>query len=304
MIRFFKYFQFTTIERNGFLMLCFGIICTNIALFAYKLFNKKEKPISHRMYKLGGVEVIAEKPDKDAVIDHSPAYVKTSFSRKDIRYFTFDPNTASSKDWHKLGLSDRQTQVIQNYLAKGGRFYKKEDLKKIYSISAKDYQLLEPYIAISQRQESRENEPEKKVYTNNKVYDEPNFVAINLADTSELKRLNGIGTVLAARIVKFRDALGGFHSVDQLKEVYGITDESFQRIKSKLTVAGHEIKKLSINKMDMAALDKHPYISKKQAQGIVNYRLQHGDYTDMNTLSQNKALDQEFLRKIEPYLEF
>lgn len=55
-------------------------------------------------------------------------------------------------------------------------------------------------------------------------------VELNSADTTELKRLRGIGSVLSARIVKYRTKLGGFSSVEELKNVYGLSDETYQSI--------------------------------------------------------------------------
>lgn len=177
-------------------------------------------------------------------------------------------------------------------------------MKKIYSISLADHNRLEPYIDISAKEEKFTRSYEAKSETKTKNYIKSITIDLNKADTSELKRLRGIGSVLASRIVKFRDALGGFHDVDQVREVYGISQETFESIKSSLQTSSSDIKKIAINSLSMAELSKHPYISKKQAQAIINYRTQHGNYLDIYTLSQNKALDQDFLRKIEPYLEF
>ena len=52
--------------------------------------------------------------------------------KEPVELFTFNPNTLETEGWRKLGLSERQAKTIMNYRSKGGRFYKKEDLKKIY----------------------------------------------------------------------------------------------------------------------------------------------------------------------------
>lgn len=144
----------------------------------------------------------------------------------------------------------------------------------------------------------------EKTFTTCHIIEKTHFIEINTADTSESKKLKGIGSVLSARIVKFRDVLGGFHSIEQIKEIYGISEETYISIKDKLTLSYLKINKLNINQSTVDELAKHPYISKKQAQALVNYRNQHGAYSKMNNLTQNKALDKDFLCKIEPYLEF
>nr|WP_262885575.1 helix-hairpin-helix domain-containing protein [Sphingobacterium composti Ten et al. 2007 non Yoo et al. 2007] len=221
-----------------------------------------------------------------------------------MNYFTFDPNIISESEWEQLGLSSKQIKVIQNYTAKGGKFYKKEDLKKIYSISENDYRRLEPYIKISTKEDKFIDDTESKHEAKPYKHKESSKINLNIADITALKELRGIGSVLANRIIKFRDALGGFHEVSQLREVYGISEDNYELIKHKIVISASQLKKLPINRFSATELSKHPYISKKQAQSIVNYRDHHGSYLDIYTLSQNKALDQDFLRKIEPYLEF
>lgn len=302
MNNFFKYFQFNTVERNGFIVLSLCVLLVNISLSLYKSLKSSEV-IPHQVYDLNSAESFATK-EVENTPDYSKPYSDFKKTNKTITYFTFDPNTATANQWHKLGLSPKQIQVILNYRSKGGKFYKKEDLRKIYSISEKDYNRLESYITISIADDKSKKSFETSAYEKREVKSIARSISINTADTSELKQLKGIGSVLAARIVKFRDALGGFHSVNQIQEVYGISEETFLNIKDKLIVSSAGISKLKVNDAHIEQFSKHPYISKKQAQAIINYRQQHGAYANFEALAQNKALDQEFLRKIEPYLEF
>lgn len=302
MNNFFKYFQFNTVVRNGFIVLSLCVLMVNISLFLYKSLKSSEV-IPHQVYNLNSAESFATK-EVENTPDYSKPYSSFKKTNKTITYFTFDPNTATANQWDKLGLSPKQIQVILNYRSKGGKFYKKEDLRKIYSISEKDYNRLESYIIISTADDKPKKSFETSAYEKREVKSIARSISINTVDTSELKQLKGIGSVLAARIVKFRDALGGFHSVNQIQEVYGISEETFLSIKDKLIVSTAGIFKLKVNDAQIDLFSKHPYISKKQAQAIINYRQQHGAYANFEALAQNKALDQEFLRKIEPYLEF
>lgn len=301
MKKFFKYFHFNTVERNGFIVLFWLIILINLIRYIYSEINSKDD-IKHQIYELSTQQDTYE---KEYVLNPSAeTSLPMSVSNKDIKYFKFDPNTASADEWAKLGLSAKQIQVILNYRTKGGRFYKSEDLQKIYSITDKDYKRLEKYIDIPSSKENLKFQDNISKNVSETVKKDAIKISINDADTAELKQLKGIGPVFAQRIVKFRDALGGFYAIDQLKEVYGITEETFEQIKHNIELKSNQVKKIRINDLDVNGLSRHPYISKKQANLIVNYRTQHGNYSDMDMLRKNKALDQDFFRKIEPYLEF
>ena len=176
-----------------------------------------------------------------------------------LKLFDFDPNTTKMRDWLKLGLNKKQAQVILNYLSKGGSFKKKEDLKKIYSISDELYAKLAPFIKISSSTYQR-----KKKYLQ---------IELNSTDSSELIKIRGIGPVFASRILKYRKLLGGYISVEQLQEVYGIDSTKFHSLKHNFTSCNLDsIQKININLADFKQLLKHPYISYDFTKDIVNRR--------------------------------
>jgi competence ComEA-like helix-hairpin-helix protein len=97
------------------------------------------------------------------------------------------------------------------------------------------------------------------------------IIELNAADTLELKQLRGIGSVLSNRIVKYRNSLGGFYTVEQLKEVYGISDGVFEQIKEHVTVDIAGLKKFSIDKDSISVMSRHPYFKYKQVIVLVNH---------------------------------
>ena len=228
----------------------------------------------------------------------------SSFARKvlpatDIDYFIFDPNGLSVADWKRLGLSEGQIRVIKNYETKGGRFGKKEDLKKIYSLSEKDYARLEPYIQIQQPKTSRRTSP----LADTSRHETPRLsISLQGVDSVELQQLPGIGPVFASRIVRFRDGLGGFHHLTQLMDVYGMDSARFERIKDYLYLDSGSVKKIPVNTADYHRFAQHPYISSKLANALVQYRRQHGPYQSLADLLQIAIMDEEIFRKIVPYL--
>lgn len=118
-----------------------------------------------------------------------------------------------------------------------------------------------------------------------------------------METVRGIGPAFASRIIKYRNRLGGFHSKDQLREVYGLDSIKYEQIKDQLRVSG-TIRKININTSTFNELKTHPYLNYKQINAIIQYRKQHGNYTDIDDLHQVSILNPEFLRKIAPYLSF
>jgi len=183
---------------------------------------------------------------------------------KDSLFF-FDPNTLDTSGWVLLGLSEKQAAVIRGYTRKGGRFRTREDLKKSFVISERFYQKVEPWIRISMEVSTVSPAGHPAVKT-------PQVICINTADTTQLKRLRGIGTVLASRIVSYRNSLGGFHTVEQLQEVYGLAPEVLQQNRDRLSISQPDLRIININETPERELASHPYISKKLAWIISTIR--------------------------------
>jgi competence ComEA-like helix-hairpin-helix protein len=217
--------------------------------------------------------------------------------------FYFDPNTLSTEGWRKLGLRDKTIQTIQNYLAKGGKFNKPEDLKKIYGLFTDEFERLAPYIRIAETGVSYQNMDDltinKPSATNKSKY---NVIDVNAADTTAFISLPGIGSKLAARIVNFREKLGGFYSIEQVAETFGLPDSTFDRIKQYLKLEKISVKKININTASLEELKSHPYIKYSIANPVVAYRNQHGPFQKIEELKKVMVITEEVYTKILPYL--
>jgi competence ComEA-like helix-hairpin-helix protein len=97
-------------------------------------------------------------------------------------------------------------------------------------------------------------------------------IEINTAGQLEWEMLPGIGPVLAQRIVKLKEALGGYYKIEQIAEVYGVEKETYDKIKENLTCNSKKVTKISFNTATLEELERHPYISQKLAKQIINYR--------------------------------
>ena len=215
--------------------------------------------------------------------------------------FSFDPNTISVEDWQRLGLNERTSKTIINYVRKGGKFYKPEDLQKIWGMPVGFVERVKGYVQINSVKKEflryNENKPafvreERKL----------SVININDADTAALISLPGIGSRLSARIIAFREKLGGFYSVEQIGETYGLPDSTFQKIKGRLQVDGVTIRKINVNTATKDELRVHPYIKWNLANAIVEYRNQHGAFTSLEELKNIALVDEAIFEKISHYL--
>lgn len=222
--------------------------------------------------------------------------------------FYFDPNRTSEEDWKKLGLSEKTIHTIQNYLSKGGHFYKTTDLQKIYGFKSEDFERLEPYIKIEGVTDKDDIKNAKKELKESGLTSTPystlkfRTIDINTADTTAFISLPGIGSKLAARIVNFRDKLGGFYSLDQVGETYGLPDSTFQKIKNTLVLSSPSVKKLNINTATKDEMKVHPYFKWALANAIVEYRNQHGNFSTIEELKKISLITDDVFNKIKNYL--
>jgi len=207
--------------------------------------------------------------------------------------FLFDPNTASDNDFMRLGLKEKQIQTIRNYQSKGGTFRSTADFLKMYGLSDAQKQILADYIVIKEK----ENVKFKKAAEVSKIQ-----IEINAADSVELMRLPGIGDKLSKRIVKYRDLLGGFHTLAQLKEVYGLSEQVIRQIDGMVTVDLAQIRKVDLNFAEWNELAKHPYIQKDLARQIIKFRTKYGSIHQSSVLLDSMILNIDEYARLKPYL--
>ena len=262
-------------------------------------------------------------PDQGAQFGEEGNYQSTPFSNspeesaRPTRLFAFDPNTASPEQLQELGIPRFLALRIEKYRQKGGKFRRKEDLQKIYDFPPALFSKLESYIILPESgqqpngtpslpAESTPHETSAFPARESKPYARPTPTAfdINKADTAQLATLRGIGSKLSARIVKFRDALGGFHSPEQYSEVFGLDSLAISELRRYGRIQSTP-QKLNINTATAEELYRHPYFrNKKLNEVLIRYREQHGPYTSPESLRQVRILDETTLRRMMPYVAF
>lgn len=232
--------------------------------------------------------------NKVTVSDTSP--INTSMQPA---LFYFDPNTISKERLQLLGLSLRTIYTWLHYREKGGRFFKKEDVKRLYTLSVADYERLKPYIQLP---DSREQKSKEKPISNAWHQHSNQPISLNSADTQMLKALPGIGSVLALRIISFRNALGGYFEIQQLKEVYHLPDSIYSKISGRFIIDLSKIKKIDLNSADYKEFSRHPYLRPYVKQLLI-LRKRLGKFSDIRQIQQISLINAQNYRKIAPYLK-
>ena len=223
--------------------------------------------------------------------------------------FEFNPNSADSIELSRLGLPPYIVKNVLKYRAKGGRFKTPASFARIYGLSPELFAELEPYIRIPEQasiskklsvahasdtlcREVRKLPVEK--------YEKGTKVDANVADTVELKKIPGIGSVIARNIVIYRQRLGGFYDLNQLCEVRFFTPELLEWF----VLGDAPVRKLHINQGSLDKLRAHPYLNFHQAKVIVEHRKKKGEIKSLSQLSLYEEFTEKDLNRLSAYISF
>lgn len=251
----------------------------------------------------------------DSIRQQACAPRKKATTRPTLR--PFDPNVADSAQLSQLGLPGWMARNVVRYRQKGGVFRKPEDFRRIYGMTDERFATLLPYIRItrqdtiakdrtavhtqatkSDKDSTQTSRP--SLYPHTSKYPAGTVIALNRADTAELKRIPGIGSVIARMIVDYRTRLGGFYSVSQLKDIR-LRDDLLEPWFSIDTTA---IRRVNLNRGGTASLRRHPYINFYQARAIVEWRREHGPLKDLTPFERHPDFTKEDLEKLGHYVCF
>jgi DNA uptake protein ComE-like DNA-binding protein len=203
----------------------------------------------------------------------------------EIRLQPFDPNQLTVMDWIHLGIPERTAHTIVRYVSKGGRFRRAADLYKIWGIRKTDVQRLLPYVSIPADLHNRSFEPTESMREPPKQMQQ-GMIDVNQADSVEWTRLPGIGPVFARRIVRFREMMGGFHSLGDLRRVYGLSDTVYLQILPFLRISPRPLDTAMLNHFSPRQLMARLQINYETAQAIVAYRKQMGRFLQVEDLKK------------------
>ena len=224
-----------------------------------------------------------------------------------IQMQVFDPNTVDSMTLLHLGFKPWQAKNMLKYRVRGGKYRKKEDLKKLYGMTDSMYLALTPYIYIkdsivvdSARIDSVRTDSLPKWNSTKK----DTILNLRTADTTELKLIRGIGSYRAKMIVRYREQLGGYAQVEQIMEARGMDKVIADSILPHFYIDSVVVNKIPINHIRPEVLQRHPYLNFEQAKAIYEYRRKHIRIKSAEELKKIKGLSPTDIEKILIYLDF
>lgn len=296
-----EFFYFNKSDRRVLLLIAvFSIVLLSLSLFTSES-EDLGKAADSTAVAVGGDTLSYPRHTYDN--PHTPYYSAGAYKPE---RFPFDPNTADSTQLLRLGLQPWQVRNIYKYRASGGVYRKPSDFARLYGLTAKQYRELEPYITISSDYRpaselvAKETPMERDTLKYPVKISPTEHVALNTADTMMLRKVPGIGSYYARRIVSYRERLGGFVAVEQLREIEGFPEDAMKYF----LITDGNIRRLNLNKLTLAQLKAHPYINFYQARDIVEYRRLKGPLHSLDALRLLANFPPEVIRKLEPYVEF
>lgn len=300
------FFYYSRSERRAVYFLLTLIVLLLVAI----IFYSKRDNVSFELVE-NTAEVDSFWMDLSKVKKHPVKEVQNNhFSTSEIKdLFEFDPNSADSIELSRLGLSSFAIKNVLKYRAKGGQFKTPASFSKVYGLSPDLFAELEAYIRIPEQTPMGKNGLSVKktdsIRTENRrffseKYSEGTMVDVSVADTVELKKIPGIGSVIARNIVIFRQRLGGFYDLEQLLEVRFFTPDLL-----KWFVLGEApIKKMRVNHDSLDKLRAHPYMNFYQAKVIVEHRQKRGEIKSLSQLSLYEEFTEKDLKRLSAYFSF
>lgn len=290
-----EFLSFAKWEQQGIVVLLLLIVIVCCIQFFYQ-----PNPVKYHFKDFSKeIELFEQRVDDESSYDY-PQFGNNSrgldvYRRKADSLFLFDPNTASLGDFCKMGFSQKQAEVILHYRIKGGRFKSETDFNKMYVVSDSMFYRLLPYIRIGK---VGKDTVSTKVLKKRIV-----MVDLNTADTTALNNLKGVGASIAQRIIAYRDKLGGFARLEQVKEVYGIDSVRFEMFRGQLSPLSPWAQ-IKINSVSYESLRQHPYLNAYLARNIVYYRMKKGSITNIQQLVSERIISKECSEKLKDYIDY
>ena len=296
------FLYYTKTERQGIIVLVVLILGVYAAPKLFSFFKHAEDTDCKENEKFD-----KEYNDFISVLRETKPHQKSgpsfqSSPQREIKLAIFDPNTADSTTLLSLGLPSRMVKNILHYRNKQGKFRYPEDFRKIYGLTEEQYRTLYPYIQITKDFSSKDT---VRLLTAQSVqrdtlmkYLPGTIISLNSADTTELKKIPGIGSSIARMMVNYRERLGGFFRIEQLQEFH----LKAEKLRPWFSIDIQQTRRINLNKAGMERMLHHPYINYYQAKVIIEYRKKKGSLKSLKQLSLYEEFTPIDLERLEPYI--
>jgi competence protein ComEA len=294
------YFYFSRGEKNGIIILLLIIVLLFALPYALDLFPSEKTEINKEFQnEIALFSQSLSKSDEPTFNNRLDQYIIERYDS--LKLFFFNPNSTTGENFKRLGLTDKQINTINNYLDKGGKFYIKDDFRKIYGIRQQQYQILKPFILLPDNQQnnytnydnSEANISDKKQIDSLFVFDP------NTASNSEYKKL-GLSEKQIGTIRNYLSKSGKFNNKEDFKKIYGISNEQYNKLEPYLNIQ-KEIKSevkttestIEINSATLEQLIDIKGIGKYTANEIIKYRQKLGGFVNIEQLLEIKSIKKE-----------
>lgn len=285
-------------EKRGLLLLLFLLLCVSGGMLYVGMTERT------------GASVQLSPEDAAELEAFATATKERKLRQEAVRtaqLFPFNPNTADSATLLRVGLKPWQVKNLMAYRRAGGRWKNADDFKRLYGLTEEEFQRLRPYIQIpppvkevyfTEHDRARQDSlhylrPEK--FTQLTVLD------LNSVDTLTLRKIPGIGVGYSLAIVSYRERLGGFISVAQLKEIEGLP----ARIEEWFSVEEpFAVRTIAINKSDFKTLVRHPYLNYEQVKVITTHIRKYGSLRSWKDLQLYSEFTPQDFERLTPYFVF
>ncbi len=303
-------FYFSKGEKNGIIVLLAILMVIMAAPYIAELFTNNEPTINKEFEK--EIELFTHSLQKVEEPTYNNRLNQFIIERYDsLKLFYFNPNNTSIENYKKLGLTEKQIETINNYLSKGGQFYVKDDFRKIYGIRHQQYQILKPYILLPDKEYY--NYEEKDFTANEKAFGLDSLFVFNpnTASLQELQKL-GFSKKQTATIKNYLDKGGSFKTKEDLKKIYGISTEQYNKLEPYIFIEKDETKDkiikesiivVELNSSTEEELAKLKGIGEYTAKAIINYRNKLGGFTHIDQLAEIKSINKEHFNAFKSQLK-
>jgi len=277
-----SYFIFSKKEQRGIMVL--GIILLGTMLMGI-LFPRKEMAMKDKSNKY-----YYEK--RNAYEKNNRSESIASLPRGPL--FNFDPNTMDSITAIRLGIPSRQVITLMRYRNKGGRFYRKEDIAKLYGLKKELVEKLIPYVVIKNvdRNTTYHTTYRKLLDYNHQkftnrtglVKEEVNknlnewSIDINIADENQWAVKTKLSPAIIQNIIRYRNYLGGFTNLNQMKKVYGFTEAKYYLLKPHFTLGKMNKRKPNASTMSFESWKKLGLFQDREIIQILRIRKEKGGH--------------------------
>lgn len=287
------YFKFTTLQRTGILIL-FSIIIILQLIYFFVDFSQKETFFTDKEEWLS-----LQKEINAAKLVHNDENQAVK---------SFNPNFITDYKGYKLGLSVREMDRLLEFRKENKFVNSAEEFQEVTKISDSLLAVISPFFKFPNWIKNKPNfKYEKKEYTQKADFKKEaiKVLDINQASSEDLIKIYGIGEALSARIIKQREVLGYFVSMEQMNEIWGLSPDVVAELNSHFKIVlPSDFKKIAINDASLKELSQFPYFKYALAKQIVTYRSMNGNFNNIEDLSKIKGFPVEKAKIIALYLEF